>query len=216
MKIKILFLFFLLFNTTVVFSQYAFKMEMHGGFPINIASPVHIVQSGHDPIRFNAHFYSEPFYSPQYWMWRLGIENDKGSYELEAIHHKLYLSRENNIVKQFSISHGLNIITINKGIVCKNFLIHLGVGPILAHPENNVRDKALDQTKGLFGMGYYITGPCTNIAISRKIFLTKKFYSNFELKHTFAYANVPVVDGYAEVYNNAFHLIFGLGFINKK
>lgn len=216
MKIKLFLLLILLLNVTCVYSQYAFKVELHGGFPVNLPSPVHIMQKGQDAIRFNANFYSEPFYSPQYWMWRLGIENEKGSYELEAIHHKLYLSNKTDLVKQFSISHGLNIITINKGIKYKNYLIHLGIGPIYAHPENNVRDKTLDQTKGLFGMGYYITGPCTNIAISRKLFISKKFYSNFELKHTFAYANVPVADGYAEVYNNAFHLIFGLGFINKK
>jgi len=216
MKSKIIILFVLLVFSKISFSQYAFKIELHGGFPINTPSPVIIKQNNYPDIRFNANFYSEPFYSPYYWMWRLGIENEKGAYELEAIHHKLYLSNKTEEVKQFSISHGLNIITINRAFRKGKYLIHLGAGPIYAHPENIVRGKTLDHTKGLFKLGYYITGPSTNIAISRKFYLYKKVYSNFELKHTFSYAKVPINDGNAEVYNNTFYLIFGLGFITKK
>jgi hypothetical protein len=60
-------------------------------------------------------------------------------------------------------------------------------------------------------MGYYISGPVINFAISRPFFIGSHFYVNAEAKTTLAYSNIKVVQGNSDVYNIAFHLILGLG-----
>ena len=81
-----------------------------------------------------------------------------------------------------------------------------------AHPESNIRGKEFGSSTDDYDLGYYISGPVMNVAISKPIRLGERFFINAEAKTTLAYAYIKVPDGHANVYNLAFHLTLGIGF----
>lgn len=82
---------------------------------------------------------------------------------------------------------------------------------MLAHPESKIRGKEYGTSVVDLDMGYYISGPVINVAISRPFYIGSSFYVNAEAKTTLSYSSVNVVQGNSDVYNIAFHLILGLG-----
>jgi hypothetical protein len=173
--------------------------------------PLSIKQSGYPDLNFVAKYYSEPFTAPVYWDWRVSRWHNNKSWELEAIHHKLYLQNKPAEVQQFSISHGYNIIFTNRGYSYKGLLMRLGLGFVLSHPETQIRNQNFNQNLGIAELGYYISGTALNFAIGKHFNIGDYFYINSEAKTTFSYANIPIVNGNAVLYNWAFHAVLGLG-----
>ncbi|MBI4645720.1 MAG: hypothetical protein HY738_03745, partial [Bacteroidia bacterium] len=90
--------------------------------------------------------------------------------------------------------------------------LRTGAGAVLPHPENTIRNMPLDENKGIFNLGYYLTGISFNFAIQYKFYLTKWLFSAFEIKINPSYCRVPVVYGSADVFNITFQANFGMGF----
>ncbi|MBI4647410.1 MAG: hypothetical protein HY738_12690, partial [Bacteroidia bacterium] len=64
------------------------SFELFGGVPYNVPLPLIIKQNGYDDIRITAKYFSEPFISPYYWVWRFNRQNNGHGWEFEAVHHK--------------------------------------------------------------------------------------------------------------------------------
>ena len=76
---------------------------------------------------------------------------------------------------------------LNRGFDKKTVQLRGGVGIVLAHPESKIRGKEFGDTVNDFDLGYFISGPVLNAAISKPIYLSSRFYINAEAKTTFAY-----------------------------
>jgi len=100
---------------------------------------------------------------------------------------------------------------VNRGFDKKIFRYRIGAGIVLAHPESNIRGKEFGDSDDDWNMGYYLSGPILNFAVSKPIRLGGRFYLNAEAKTTFAYSHIKIAEGHANVYNLAFHLILGIG-----
>jgi len=195
-----------------VFGQVRWAFELQGSLAGNVPLPLHISQNGYPDINLSAKFVSKSLTAPISWDWRFSRWQGDRAWEIEAIHHKLYLVNTTDEVERFNISHGFNIVTINRGYKLHWVTLHSGLGIILAHAENIIRSLNYDDSEGYFKIGYYeITGPVINLSISRPIKISKRWFLNAETKSTLAYARVNVVNGHADFYNIAFHLIIGFG-----
>ncbi|MFO7616444.1 MAG: hypothetical protein R6V75_04265 [Bacteroidales bacterium] len=193
-------------------SQVLWTVNLNAGAPVNIPVPLHISQSGHPDISLLARWSSDPFMLPFYWMWRIGrINNDRG-WEFEAIHHKLILENRPPEVSEFRITHGFNLLFVNRSYHDRWLNWRYGAGVILAHPENRVREQQLNEQLGLFNRGYYISGPALNVSVNRPFYPSRLFFANLELKATAGVAFVPVHAGRATVGHLSVHLIAGLGY----
>lgn len=193
------------------FAQSRWSFELHGGEVYNVPMPLTIKQQSYPDIKLTARYHSESLILPVYWDWRFSHWKNDKSWEFEAIHHKLYLDNTTPEVQKFNISHGFNLLMVNRGFDKKTFRYRAGIGVVLAHPESNVRGKEFGNTGDDWDMGYYLSGPVMNLAICKPICLGGRFYINAEAKTTFAYAHVKIAEGNANVYNLAFHLILGIG-----
>lgn len=192
-------------------AQTRWTFELHGGDVYNLPMPLIIRQSGYPDIKLMARYHTDAFAPPVYWDWRFSRWENAKSWEFEVIHHKLYLNNTTLEVQKFNISHGFNIITVNRGFDKRTFQYRIGGGIVLTHPESKIRGKEFGNTGDDYDLGYYISGPILNLAIGKSYRLGSRFYANAEAKTTFAYTYIQVAQGHADVYNLAFHIILGFG-----
>lgn len=216
MKRFLFIVFIVLLSFPAAFAQSRWAFEFHGGEVYNVPMPLTIRQQGYPDIHLTARFYSEPFKLPFYEDARLSRWQNGKSWELEFLHHKLYLNNTTTEIQKYNISHGFNMIMVNRGFDRKTFHYRAGAGIVLAHPESKIREKEFGDSTNNLDMGYYISGPVINLAIGKHYRLSKRFYINAEAKTTLAYASIKVAEGNSNVYNIAFHLILGVGFDFKK
>ena len=187
------------------------SIEFHGGTVYNIPVPLTISQGNYPNINFTARYRTDAFEPPVYWNWRLSRWQKGKSWELELIHHKLYLDNISAEVQKFNISHGFNMLFVNRGFAKRTFRYRAGAGIVLSHPESKIRGKEFGNTGDDLDLGYFVSGPALNLAVGKPIRIGGRFYLDVEAKTTLAYSYIKVAQGHAEVYNLAFHLIFGLG-----
>jgi hypothetical protein len=215
---KYIFIVYLIVNSlTIAHAQSHFSFELHSGGAYSVPLPLKIKQQGYPDLKLTAHFRTEAFTLPVYWDMRFSRWKDEKSWELELIHHKLYLDNTSEEVQKFNISHGFNMILLNRGFNRKIFRYRAGAGIVLAHPESNIRGKEFGSSTDDYDLGYYLSGPVMNLAFSKPIRFWGRFYINAEAKTTFAYSRIKIAEGNSDVYNLAFHLILGIGydFINQ-
>ncbi len=202
----------LLLYATEADAQQKWSFELCGMLPCNLSLPLVIRQSGQPDIDLTAQYRSEPLVTPVCWMWRIARWSDNCSWELQAIHHKLYLENVPPEVQSFSLSHGLNLVTINRGWLLSDYVVRVGAGIALAHPESTIRGKPFPEDQGIFGMGYYVSGPALIAGAGKQLRLMDGLFFTIEAMAAASYANVPVKDGDAHLYNVVFQVNFGLGY----
>jgi len=214
-------LFILILSLTIPSLSLAQKanwsVELHGGVPYNIPASLMIKQKNEETLRFNARYSSEPMNSPYYWVWRISRWQNKKAWEFEAIHHKLFLDNKTPEIQGFSISHGYNILTINRAFKKRlfkkhDYILRFGAGLVLPHPENKVRNKELNPDGGLADLGYYFTGPVLNISVSKRFYMSDCLFVNTEIKFNPSVSRVPIEDGHARGWNFPLAFAIGLGF----
>ena len=211
MKILFFIVSFLFVSITATQAQSLWTFEFQSGGAYNVPMPLTIKQQGYPDIKLTAHYDTEALTLPVYMDLRLSRWLNDRSWEIEFIHHKLYLENTTSEVQKFNISHGFNMIFLNRGFNQKTFRYHAGAGIVITHPESNIRGKEFGDSVNTWDLGYYLSGPVINLAIGKPIRLGNRFFINAEAKTTFAYAFINVAEGHADVFNLAFHLILGVG-----
>lgn len=190
--------------------QAAWTFEVFGGSAWNISTPLSIHQYGEERINLDAKYNTKPFRGSPYYAWRIAKWNQERAWELELVHHKLYLANEPPEVQHFEISHGYNLVTINRAWMHRTFITRLGAGIVIAHPETTIRGKQLPFGDGLDG--FYLAGPTIQAAIGKRFSIWGGLFATLEGKLTVSYAVIPIQDGNAHVPNVALHGLFGLGY----
>lgn len=201
-----------LFASAEAFAQKYWSFEAHGGQVLNVPLPLTIRQEGFPDLHLTARYRAESFVLPVYWDLRLARWVNSKAFELEVIHHKLYLDNTTHEVEKFNISHGFNLIMVNRAIGKNHWRYRLGGGLVLAHPESKIRGQSFGDSNEDFDTSYFAAGPVINLAAGRPVNLGRRFYLDLEAKITAAYANIKIAQGNSEVYNLAIHLVAGPGF----
>jgi hypothetical protein len=211
---KKVFMMVLTFICALSFPAYGgeWTLEAFLGTALNFPTPLTIAQNGHPDITLTARYKEHAFEGFPYYALRVSRWSKNRAWELDFVHHKIYLDNPPPDVQNFSISDGFNLLIVNRAWKTKKFIWRIGAGVIITHPESIVREKAFDESKGMLSQGFYISGPTIQGAIEKRIFLWKGLYVAFEGKLTASYARVSIVEGQADVPNVAFHILVGLGY----
>ena len=184
-------------------------VEAFLGSAKSIATPLSIHQYGEERIHLTAKYHTRPFAGSPYYSYRISKWSQNRAWEFELVHHKLYLSNPPDEVQQFNISHGYNLITVNRAWLRRGFILRVGAGIVATHPETTIRGKSLNWEEGFDG--FYISGITLQVAAGRKFTIWGKLFGVLEAKFTASYAVIPIQDGNAYVPNVALHGLFGLG-----
>jgi hypothetical protein len=113
-------------------------------------------------------------------------------------------------VQRFSISHGLNLLTLQRSWLLTKYWVSAGVGIALAHPENEVHNLTLGETGGLGNSGYHLTGPVGVVAGGRELRLVSRLALRVEIRGTLSRVEVPIASGEARLTSAALHALLGL------
>ena len=173
-------------------------------FPISLI----IRQAGFEDIRLTAQWETRPFADVPYYDIRVA----RGPWELELIHHKLYLANRPPEIAMFEMTHGYNYILANRTLNVFGIGVRTGVGFVLAHPESEVRGQRFDERNGIFWTGWYVSGPAAQLAVTQRLPFWQRWFLELETKLTGAWARVPIAGGSADVPNLAAHGLVGVGF----
>ncbi len=204
----------LIFTIGVVQAESQWTLEIFLGDANSFQSPLGIYQDGEDPILFDkAEYETRPNVESPYYSVRVAKWVGDKAWEMEIVHHKLYLVTDHPDIQHFEITHGYNQITLNRAWKYKGLIWHLGGGFIFAHPETEIRNKENPVPRYKpFDTNFYVAGPTGQAAVSKKIKLYGDVSAVLEGKFTASYARIPVADGHAEVPNSAVHWLYGLSY----
>ena len=197
-----------------LFSQ-TLSLEFMGGSSYQFPVPLTIHQDGQPDLRFSAQYDTNPFggHAP-YYAWRVGLWNGQEAWEFEHLHTKVYLNNPPPEILSFAISHGYNYILLGHAWKRGGLIFHLGVGPIITHPETVIRGIVQDEEHGgLLNEGYYFSGMGFHAALGKNFNLNKNLFVILEGAFTAGFAWwVPVAGGWADVPNMALHGHLGMGY----
>jgi hypothetical protein len=194
-------------------------VEAATGTAWSIPLPLDIQQQGFNELRETAHYSTHPFSDgAPYYAWRLGWWRDGSAWELQLVHHKIYLDNPVPEVQLFQITHGYTMLTLGRAWHRGRDLIRVGGGVVLARPEWTIRGRSGPEpgdglSLGFIGLlhdGYFLTGPSARASISRR-FGSPLFFAP-ELELTAARAVIPIAGGDASAPNIAVHLRVAIGF----
>ena len=186
-----------------------FRVELALGGAQSFDSSLHVEQSGQPALDVDADWDTRPFEAPLYYALRISRTGHRGGWALHLAHHKLHLQNPPPEIQRFSISHGYNLLTFERGFVVSGFELWGGAGVVIAHPESTIRGQAQPEDEGGIGRGYHLTGPTVAVAAARPLWRSGHLALVPELRFTLARANVPVAGGEASAPNFAFHLTLG-------
>lgn len=183
------------------------SVELMTGGAYNFNTHLRIEQSGGFARSLTAHYDTHPFENPLYYSVRVGRWNENGGWELQLIHQKLYLQNPPAGVESLSVSHGFNIITVNRGFVHDGWRFRIGAGPVVTHAEAVVNGTSYDGP-------YELCGAALIGTVGKQLRITKSVYINAELGGTLGYAK-PSPQGnpalHLKVSNAALHGLIGVG-----
>ena len=180
--------------------------EYFRGTAFNVPTTLTVTQAGYPPIQFTAHYDVRPLTDRGYYAYRLELWKDRQAWIVELVHHKLYLENPQGEVEEFEVTHGYNLITLNRGWRRGHNTLLFGGGVVLAYPHSTIRGHRWPTDAG-----YYLSGVTIQGAAGRRFDLSTRIFASVEGKLTASWARVPVVDGHATVPNGAFHVLAGLG-----
>ncbi len=179
------------------------------GLQYNVPMPIVIRQTGRPDIRLTARFSTRPLYEVPYYDVKLGVVHRRWAYEVELIHHKLYLDNRPPEVDTFEITHGYNPILLNAVRQQWGVSFRVGAGILLAHPQSTVRGLRFPETGGI--LGWYVSGPAAQLSVSKWFDLNRHVFAGLEGKFVGAWARVPIVEGSADVPNLSLHGLVSAG-----
>ena len=188
--------------------------QLSSGSAYNIPMPLTISQDGERDISLTAEYDTNAFSTQAYYYdFRVGKWKDNKAWEFETLHHKVYLANGPSEVDYFNISHGYNLNTINRAWLINDFIVRLGLGIVITHPETSVRGKVFSDEGGI--NGFHLSGVTGQGAVEKRFPITEKWFVSAEAKFTASYASIPIKDGDASVPVTAFHGLFGIGYSFK-
>jgi hypothetical protein len=155
LKIKLILLQVLLVTVILILPFYTLSaqpihsIDVIAGAALNFDSNVTFHQTGEEDITLTGQYITKPFDDPYYLGLRFNFNIAHHIWELQFLHHKVYLTNTTEEVQHFEITHGFNTLTLHHRFVYDEFNLRIGAGVVLPHTES----------RGYFWMGlsYYRT-----------------------------------------------------------
>ncbi len=185
-------------------------LEALSGSAASVSTTLTVRERGTPELEIPARWSTRPFRQPIYWAARLGRSAERGGWELELVHHKIYLENTTAEVSQFEITHGFNVATVQRTWIRRGFIFRAGVGAVIAHAQSRIRGVSSGRDGDEVNR-YELAGPAFQIGIGRRFFAGRHFFGTVEGKVTYGHANVSVARGRASTGNFAVHGLFGVG-----
>ena len=188
-----------------------FRAEIFGGTAWSAPTTLTIDQSGEERLSFRAHWETRPLDEAPYYAVRVGLWNRRRGWELQLLHHKVYLTNGPPEIERFEVSHGWTLLTLQRATRGRPFDWRLGVGAVIGYPEGRIRGEPANPEDGIFGSGYYLSGAGALAGAGRTFTITRRFFASTEAQLTYSWASVPIAKGHARTANFALHVLLGLG-----
>lgn len=154
----------------------------------------------------DAEWETRPFDDAPYYAARVALWSGRRGWELQLLHHKIYLTNGPPEVEHFEVSHGWNLITLQRAGRGRILDWRAGAGAVVAHAEGRIRGRDVDTGD------YHLSGAGALVGVGRSFAISRRFFANAEAQVSLSWARVPIVTGHARTVNVAFHALFGLGF----
>lgn len=184
------------------------SLEVYLGDAHNLRSRLKITQDGGFSRSISADYDTNGFDSPVYYTIRGARWEQDRAWELSLTHHKLFLQNPPAGVAALSVSHGFNILAVNRAFRSGNWIYRFGAGPVITHAEGVINGIGYDGP-------YKLSGAALLAGAGRRFYLGKSTFFSLEAMATAAYAN-PKMSGplNAEIKatNVAIHGQAGIGF----
>ncbi len=185
--------------------------QIFGGSAYNFKTPLRIQQDGEAEIKLNARYETRAFDNAPYYVLRLGRKIGEAIWELEHIHHKIFLKNKPAEVDHFQIEHGYNLFTFNRAWMRYGLFYRIGAGIAVTRPLTTIRGKkSLPDGSGFFS-AYRITGGGIQMGVEKRMYLGERFFIALEGKLTAAWVRIRINAGKASVPNVALHGLLGFG-----
>ncbi len=181
------------------------RIEVQTGSAHSFDTTLTIDQDQGEDYSFAADYETRPFQSAPYSAWRLSRWKKNRGWELEFLHHKIYLKNTPPGIETFRISNGYNMLLLNHAWERNGFVIHVGGGAVIAFPIANIANVVTDG-------GYRLAGIAGQGSLSKRFRIRNNFFLIAEGKFTAAYAAVSLKGSEATAPNIAVHGLAGFGF----
>ena len=213
---KILAVTLLLMLPTAARAQWA--VEAFLGTAVSAPSNLTIRQAGEPDISFTAHYATKPFKSSSapYYGFRVSRWWNRWGAFFDDLHHKLYLTNNPPEVEKFEITYGYNLFSLGAGYRVGQWSFLAGAGPVITNPTSVVRGDFKAHEGGIFGSGYYVDGAQVQLGVNRRFRVVGVFFVSADVRGSFGWARVDVVNGDADVPNYALHFLLGVGFGKRR
>jgi hypothetical protein len=188
------------------------QFDFTPGISTVLPMPLSIHQKGEEVIKTTARYTTKSLVLPIYYSYRLCYSpKDSISFEIELNHLKIYLKNNPDEVQNFQVSHGYNQLFINLCKKRRNYSLRYGIGPVITHPENTIRNQRLVERGGFFNGGYHLSGIAGQFALFHRWNLSSWLYATIEAKSTAAYARIKIENGHSHVPVVSFSVLGGFG-----
>lgn len=203
---KILCLLSILFSAAIAYPESWWSLEpLRTGSAKSFSTKLEIEQSALSKFEFDADYETRPWDDAPYYGWRISRQSERHAWELEFLHHKIYLKNNPPEIQHFEVSHGYNMLFLNHAWIFGSTYIRAGAGPVISHTESEIR--------GLpFESNYEISGFVGQAAIDKRFYISRRFFFTLEGKFTVSTASVSIAEGKAHAPNVALHGLAGIGF----
>jgi hypothetical protein len=187
-------------------AQWSFDLLI--GDAYNADSRTRIEHATLDNVSFTGDYDTRGLEGPLHYAWRIARWEDARGWELQLLHHKLFLQNPPAGVDALSISHGFNIVTINRAFEYRGWQMRAGLGPVITHAEARILGTAYDGP-------YEIAGAAVLVGVGRRLELGRHFYLLGEVAATYGYIHAEP-DGAPNlevtIRNPALHAQAGVGY----
>jgi hypothetical protein len=195
----------ILFCSAIAYSDSWWSVELRTGSAKSFSTKLEIDQAAFQKFKFDADYETRPWQDAPYYGWRVSRQNEKHSWEIEFVHHKIYLKNNPPEIQHFEVSHGYNMLFLNHAWIFGTTYVRAGAGPVISHTESEIRNQP-------FASNYEISGFVGQGAIDKRFYISRYFYLSLEAKFTVSTASVSIAQGKAHAPNIAIHGLAGIGF----
>jgi hypothetical protein len=186
-------------------------VEARLGAPVIPDRRVTITQSGQPDLAFDAHFDAATTATPYHYDFRIARRTGDDGWALDFLHSKLTLTNGPAEVTDLQLTHGYNLLTVQRLWHRRGFDLMAGAGVALAHAESTVRGQVFAQDGGLFGWGYHAVAPVVTVGVGRRVEVGRGMFLSAEARGSLSRAVVPVAGGKARFTDLEGHFLAGAG-----
>jgi hypothetical protein len=178
------------------------------GDAYNLDSRTRVVHPSLGDVSFGGEYETRGLEGPLHYAWRVARRQEGRAWELQLLHHKLYLQDPPAGIDALSVSHGFNIVTVNRAFDFAGWRARMGIGPVITHVEASIAGTTYDGP-------YELAGAAVLLGLGRAFAITSHFYLLGEVGATFGYveadpSGTPELE--LTIRNPAVHAQIGAGY----